>query len=869
MTAPDVCESDVNSTLVSASALGQNSEQAHADAYSEVQSPALAHSGLISEQEARLLARGEYVNVFSLLGMHKVAGKLCVRCFLPGAMAVDVLTKDGKKVASLDAVAREGLFAGLLGRRTNPFAYRLRVAYPAFEVVIDDPYGFGSQLDDTSLYLFGEGRELYAQDYLGANQRVVDGVAGILFCVWAPNAKRVSVIGDFNHWDGRVHVMRQHPASGIWEIFIPAVHDLAHYKFEILTPAGELLIKSDPFAKAMEAAPNNASRVAPASAFVWQDDAWMSGRSRDWHKEAVSIYELHPGSWRRKQDGSEQPQGAWLSYRELADELVPYIKSMGFTHIELMPLSEFPFDGSWGYQPVGLFAPTQRFGSADDLKYLVDACHRAGIGVLLDWVIAHFPSDAHGLARFDGSCLYEHEDPRLGRHPDWDTLIYNYGRAEVQSFLLSAATVWLRDFHIDGLRLDAVSSMLYLDYSREAGQWLPNSEGGRENLDAIDFLKLLNQRLYAEFPGIIMIAEESTAWDGVTRPVHEGGLGFGFKWNMGWMNDSLSYLAKDPVYRSFHHHQLTFGIMYGHSEQFILSISHDEVVHGKGALLSKIPGDDWQKFATLRAYYGYMWGFPGKKLLFMGGEFGQRDEWNHDRSLDWHLLQYAPHQGLALWLADLNRLYRERSVLGQSDHDMSAFHWLDCDNAAHGIYAFVRGRGEEALVFVVNMTPELYHGYRLGLPDVIEADAGEHDTEQACVAGLASAAADEWRELLNSDAHCYGGSNQGNGGVIVYDDVPAQGQRRSALITVPPLGCLVIARAASKRIVSGQALAAAESSLATASKTAATKTAAAKTNAVKAKTEKAKTTKAKTARASAKPTTAKLAAGSGLKGARK
>ncbi|MCL2918208.1 1,4-alpha-glucan branching protein GlgB [Shewanella litorisediminis] len=723
-------------------------------------------STLISEDAARALARGQYVDAFSLLGMHTDNNQLVVRCFLPGALAVDVLSaKDGKKVASLSAEAREGMFAGVMGRRVKPFPYLLRVAYPSHVEDVYDPYGFESLLSDYDLYLFGEGRQLYAQDFLGANPKEVEGVAGVLFGVWAPNAARVSVVGDFNHWDGRIHVMRFHPANGVWDIFIPGVHDYAHYKFEILTADGELLIKSDPFAKTMEAAPNNASRVAPRSSFVWQDQDWMQARDKDWHRQAISIYELHLGSWRRKGESGD----TWLTYRELADELVPYVKSLGFTHIELMPLSEFPFDGSWGYQPVGLFAPTQRFGSSDDLKYLIDTCHRAGIGVLMDWVIAHFPADAHGLARFDGTCLFEHQDPRRGRHPDWDTLIFNYGRAEVQSFLLSAATVWLRDFHIDGLRLDAVSSMLYLDYSRAEGEWLPNADGGRENHEAIECIKLINSRLYGEFPGIVMIAEESTAWDGVCRPVSEGGLGFGFKWNMGWMNDTLAYLGKDPVHRRWHHHQLTFGIMYAHSEQFILSLSHDEVVHGKASLLSKIPGDDWQKFATLRAYYGYMWGFPGKKLLFMGAEFGQRAEWNHDQSLDWHLLQYAPHQGLSLWLSDLNRLYQSHTVLGQTDHDLSRFCWLDCDNAEQGIYAFVRGEGDEALVFVVNMTPQPLSGYRLGLP--CEGD---------------------WRELLNSDASCYGGCNQGNGGVIVCTPEPAGGQPQSALITIPPLGCLVL-----------------------------------------------------------------------------
>ncbi|MCE9685205.1 1,4-alpha-glucan branching protein GlgB [Shewanella sp. AS16] len=717
------------------------------------------------------LLNGDYIDVFSLLGMHSInQGKaLSVRCFLRGAMSVDVVgLKDNRKVASLEKLNDEGLFAGSLGRRVKPFLYKLRVEYPLCRQEIIDPYQFASLLNADDLFLFGEGSAERAYEFLGANWRTHQGVTGVHFCVWAPNARRVSLVGDFNHWDSASHVMRQHLANGLWEIFLPGVEAGAHYKFEIQRQSGECQTKADPYAKVMECPPHNASLVPPEASHEWQDAAWLERRAdTHWHQAPMSIYEVHLGSWRRKGEDGQ----AYLDYQDLVRELIPYVQQQGFTHIELMPISEYPFDGSWGYQPVGLFAPSHRFGDAKGLKAFVDACHGAGIAVLLDWVVAHFPKDSHGLARFDGTCLYEHEDPRQGTHPDWDTLIYNYGRGEVQSLLLSNACYWLREFHFDGLRLDAVSSMLYLDYSREADQWLPNAEGGRENLEAIAFLQNLNRRLYQAFPGICMIAEESTAWPGVTQATEHKGLGFGFKWNMGWMNDSLSYLGRDPLYRSHHHNQLTFSLMYAHTEQFILSLSHDEVVHGKGSLLHKIPGDDWQKFATLRAYYGFMWGHPGKKLLFMGNEFAQRDEWRHGRSLDWHLLEYAPHQGVQAWVRDLNALYRQQRVLAATDHVPGGFVWLDCDNSQSSVFAFMRRGGPEdaSLIFVVNMTPQLHQGFRLGLP----------------LAG-------KYRECLNSDSHCYGGSNQGNAGLVVAEPEPWQGQACSALITVPPLACIVL-----------------------------------------------------------------------------
>ncbi|WP_434086867.1 1,4-alpha-glucan branching protein GlgB [Shewanella halotolerans] len=751
------------------------------------QTPVIAPTPLIAPSEIEALLAADYVDIFALLGMHAIemapatksskgikeakavslVKRLVVRCFLPGAERVELIAKqDGRKVAELEKCHDEGIFAGLAGRRINPFEYRLRVHYPFSVEEINDPYQYASLLSDEALYLFSEGRQEQAYRFMGANWREVDGVSGVQFCVWAPNAKRVSLVHDAIDWDGRRQVMRHHPANGVWEIFIPSMKALTHYKYEIVTQEGERLLKADPFGRAMQGAPGNASIVPPLLDYAWQDKRWLAKRAKQsWHDQPISIYEVHLGSWRRQGENGEQ----YLSYSQLIDQLIPYVVEMGYTHLQLMPLCEYPFDGSWGYQPVGLFAPTHRFGQPHELKAFVDACHQAGIGVILDWVAAHFPKDPHGLTRFDGSCLYEHEDPRQGEHPDWDTLIYNYGRGEVQSYLLSNAHYWLQEFHLDGLRLDAVSSMLYLDYSREPHQWLPNAHGGRENLDAIAFLQDLNTRLYQGFPGIMMIAEESTAWPGVTKRVDEGGLGFGFKWNMGWMNDSLSYIGRDPIHRSHHHNELTFSLMYCFTEQFILSLSHDEVVHGKGSLLHKIPGDDWQKFATLRAYLGFMWGHPGKKLLFMGADFAQRDEWDHQHSLDWHLLAFEPHQGMQRWVKDLNSLYRQSVALYGDDHHGEGFSWLDCDNASAGVLSFIRQSGDKQLIFIVNMTPEVYREFRIGLPQP-----------------------GRYHERLNSDSHYYGGSDVGNQGVIHTEPEAYQGQAQSACISVPPLACLVL-----------------------------------------------------------------------------
>ncbi|WP_417760455.1 1,4-alpha-glucan branching protein GlgB [Shewanella sp.] len=719
---------------------------------------------------ARALAEGRHGDPFSWLGMHLVGSdkpSLVVRAVLPGATKVDVLDKKtGKKVTSLTAVSgAEPLFVGKMPRRVKPFPYLLQVSYPAAQHTVSDPYSFSSLLNDDDTYLFNEGRQQQAWHFLGANWHEVDGEQGIQFCVWAPNAQSVSVVADFNCWDKRRHSMRKHPASGIWGIFIPGLVGLEHYKFAIQTAGGGWHEKADPYARSMEPPPYNASIVPPRDQWQWRDSKWMKRRAQTaWHQAPVSIYEVHLGSWRRKGDDGRD----YISYQDAVSHLIPYVKELGFTHVEFMPLSEFPFDGSWGYQPVGMYAPTYRFGDAAGLKMMIDAFHQEGIGVILDWVPAHFPKDPHGLGNFDGTCLYEHQDPQRGSHPDWDTLIYNYGRKEVQSFLLSNACYWLQEFHIDGLRLDAVSSMLYLDYSRKAGEWSPNQFGGRENLEAIELLQELNTRLYASFPGIMMIAEESTAWGGVSRAVSAGGLGFGFKWNMGWMHDTLCYIGRDPVYRSFHHHEMTFSMVYAYTEQFILSLSHDEVVHGKRALLEKIPGDDWQKFATLRAYYGFMWAHPGKKLLFMGNEFAQRREWQHDYSLDWHLLQYAPHQQMKQWVTDLNHAYTELPALWQRDMEGNGFAWLDCTDTGSSVLAFCRfdAKGRPVVV-VCNFTPAVREGYRIGLPQ------GGH-----------------YRERLNSDSHFYGGADVGNNGTIVSEYQPWQGMKHSAVITLPPLATL-------------------------------------------------------------------------------
>ncbi len=633
-----------------------------------------------------------------------------------------------------------------------------------------DPYTFAPRLSDFDLHLFNEGRHRHAWRILGAHEDEVDGIAGIRFAVWAPNAERVSVVGDFNRWDGRCHAMRVRGGTGVWELFIPDLGPGHLYKYEIRNrDSGEILLKADPYGQAHELRPRTASVVAGGSRHVWNDADWLRQRAEAaWQHAPMSVYEVHPGSWQRDSEGE------FLDYRELAHRLVDYVRDMGFTHIELMPITEHPFDLSWGYQATGYFAPTRRYGEPDDFRYFVDHCHRNGIGVLLDWVPAHFPKDAHGLARFDGTPLYEHADPRLGEHRDWSTLIYNFGRNEVKNFLIASALYWLDEMHVDGLRVDAVASMLYLDYSREEGEWVPNQYGGRENLAAIDFLRELNVAVHEECPGVLMIAEESTSWPQVSRPTYVGGLGFDLKWNMGWMNDTLRYMANDPIHRQYHQDMLTFSMLYAFTENFMLPFSHDEVVHGKGSMLNKMPGDEWQRHASLRTLYAYQFTHPGKKLLFMGTEFGQGTEWNSAGVLDWYVLQYPLHQGMQRLVRDLNRLYREQPALHHFEFDWQGFDWIDCHDARQSVLSYLRrGRDGEMLAVVLNLTPIPRHDYRIGVP-----------------------AGGEWREILNSDSAYYGGSNVGNGpGPMVAEDQPWMNRPWSLAITLPPLAAIVLAPA--------------------------------------------------------------------------
>lgn len=718
-------------------------------------------------------------DIFAMLGPHLLAddpGRARLTVFRPDVDQVVVIGPDGVERATLERIDPAGLFSADLPAAMLT-GYRLRLHRLESVWEIDDPYRFPPVLGEMDRYLIGEGRHWRLYDRLGAHPDQVEGVAGVRFAVWAPNAQRASVVGDFNNWDGRIHMMRKHPGIGVWEIFIPGVAAGAAYKYEFLSADGALLpLKADPFAQAAEFRPSTASLVPAPLAEGWQDQDWLAKRKeRNARSAPMSIYEVHLGSWRRGADGG------FPTYRELAEKLVPYVKEMGFTHIEVMPVHEHPFDGSWGYQALGLYAPTARFGSPADFQFFVDACHQAGIGLIIDWVPGHFPTDAHGLYQFDGTHLYDHADPRQGYHPDWNTAIYNFGRNEVTNFLIANALFWLRRYHVDGLRVDAVASMLYLDYSRKEGEWIPNRYGGRENLEAIDFMRRMNELVYGEDEGqgggAITIAEESTAWPGVSRPAYVGGLGFGYKWNMGWMHDTLRYMARDPIHRRFHHNDLTFGLLYAFSENFILPLSHDEVVHGKGSLLGRMPGDDWQKFANLRAYFAFMWTHPGKKLLFMGGEFGQRREWNHDAELDWFLLDDAAtghwHRGLRDLVRDLNHLYRDTPALHERDCEPEGFRWIKGAASDESILVYSRhgAAPDRAAVTVASFTPLVREKYRIGLPFP-----------------------GHWREALNSDAECYGGSNIGNGGGVLAESVPWDGQPYSAEITVPPLATLVLVR---------------------------------------------------------------------------
>ena len=628
-----------------------------------------------------------------------------------------------------------------------------------------DPYCFPPQLLDFDLHLFAQGKHWHIYRILGAHVHTVDGVSGVLFATWAPSAERVSIIGDFNAWDGRRHPMRSRGSTGVWELFIPGLAAGCLYKFEIRNiNSGQVLQKTDPYGQQFEKRPNTASVVTAGSSHEWQDADWMQQRLRyDWLHQPVSIYELHLGSWQRDERGN------FLNYREIAHRLVDYIRDTGFTHIELLPITEHPLDASWGYQTTGYFAPTSRFGDADDFHYFVDYLHQHDIGILLDWVPAHFPKDAHGLANFDGSALYEHQDPRQGEHRDWGTLIYNYGRNEVKNFLLSSALFWLEEFHLDGLRVDAVASMLYLDYSREAHDWIPNINGGNENIEAIEFLRELNTVTHAEHPGSMIIAEESTSWPQVTRPTNIGGLGFSMKWNMGWMHDTLDYMSKDSVYRHYHHSQLTFGLLYLFSENFVLPFSHDEVVHGKSSMLYKMPGDEWQRFANLRLLYTYMYTYPGKKLLFMGCEFAQGSEWNHDRALEWRLLQYPLHQGVKSLVSDLNKSYRQHPALNRYDFERRGFEWIDCNDTDQSVLSYLRRSDDENIIVILNFTPVPRRNYRIGVPE----------------GGV-------YREILNSDSEFYGGSNVSNGVSIVAQNVSWMNRPCSLTLTLPPLAGIVL-----------------------------------------------------------------------------
>ena len=727
----------------------------------------------LSHEEIKNLVSGELADPFTLLGAHPVSlGKgpaVAVRAFLPGARTVTVLDLVPDREVKTRLVDKHGLFEAVLPGKMEILPYRLKVNFGAGTIsTFYDCYSFRPVLTEYDLYLFNQGNQYEIYEKLGAHPWQHQGVSGVLFGVWAPSATRVSLVGDFNQWDGRRHQMRCRGASGVWELFVPHLGPGLLYKFEIRTREGILLIKADPFAFRFEERPKTAAVVHDLSGFPWTDQDWMTSRARqDPLSRPLAVYEVHLGSWRRRVEEDSR----WLMYREAADELVPYVKEMGFNCIEFLPLSEHPFDGSWGYQVTGYYAATSRYGTPDDLMYLVDRCHAEGLSVILDWVPAHFPRDAYALEYFDGTHLYEHADPRQGVHKDWDTLIFNYGRNEIKNFLVANALFWLDKYHVDGLRVDAVASMLYLDYSREEGEWIPNPYGGRENLEAIDFIKTLNSKIYERYPGVVTIAEESTAWPGVTRPVHLGGLGFMFKWNMGWMHDMLTFMSKDSVHRRYHSDNLTFALLYAFHENFILPLSHDEVVHGKASLLAKMPGDDWQKFANLRLLLGYMYGEPGKKTLFMGDEFGQWSEWDHDQALQWHLLEYEPHKGLQRFVKDLNRVYVSEPALYELDFDPAGFEWIDFRDADSSVVSFIR-RGkapDQTLVFVFNFTPVPRMDYRVGAP----------------LPGF-------YQELINSDAACYGGSNLGLGGGVTADSQPWHGQPCSLNIHLPPLGMLLL-----------------------------------------------------------------------------
>ena len=722
---------------------------------------------LVAQSVINSFFDGKQADPFAVLGMHETHNGIEIRALLPDADKVEVIDKESQSmVVALERVDERGFFSAIVPNVNHFFAYQFKVYWGSDVHLIEDPYRFHPMINDLDQWLLAEGSLLRPYEVLGAHFTECDGVPGVNFRVWAPNAKRVSLVGDFNYWDGRRHPMRFHPASGVWELFLPKASLGQRYKFELIDCYGNLRLKADPYAFSSELRPDTASEISMLPDVVEMTEQRRKANQRN---QPISIYEVHLGSWRRNLENN-----FWLDYDQIADELIPYVKHMGFTHIEFLPISEFPFDGSWGYQPIGLYSPTSRFGTPEGFKRLVEKAHKAGINVILDWVPGHFPSDTHGLAAFDGTALYEHADPREGYHQDWNTLIYNYGRNEVKNFLSSNALYWLERFGVDGIRVDAVASMIYRDYSRAEGEWIPNQYGGRENLEAIEFLKHTNWKIHSEMTGAISIAEESTSFGGVTHPTENGGLGFNFKWNMGWMNDTLSYMQLDPVYRRYHHDKMTFGMIYQYSENFVLPLSHDEVVHGKCSLLGKMPGDAWQKFANLRAYYGYMWGYPGKKLLFMGNEFAQGREWNYEESLDWFLLDEnhgGPwHKGVLQLVKDLNGVYQNNAPLFELDGEPEGFNWLVVDDAENSVFAFERKSSNgERIIVISNFTPVPREGYRIGVN----------------VAG-------EYEEILNTDSMYYQGSNVGNFGLVESEEIASHGRENSISVTIPPLATIYL-----------------------------------------------------------------------------
>ncbi|MBI4831990.1 MAG: 1,4-alpha-glucan branching protein GlgB, partial [Candidatus Lindowbacteria bacterium] len=717
-----------------------------------------------SAEEVECLIAGESRDPHRILGAHPAGGAasttVVIRAFHPDASDAEVCL-EGAKGLTMTRIHAGGLFAAAVKRRRWPFSYKIRFSFPDGSTwERKDPYAFLPTLGEIDLYLHGEGTHERLYERLGAHLRMLDGHSGVTFAVWAPNARRVSVVGDFNRWDGRLYPMRMMGASGIWELFVPDLEPGSLYKFEIKAPEGALRLKTDPYAFAMQTPPNSGSIIWATKKYLWNDSEWMKERPfRDPRRSPMAIYEAHLGSWMRREDEG----GSYLTYRELAERLVKHVKDFGFTHIELMPVAEHPFDGSWGYQVTGYFAPTSRYGTPDDFKFFVDICHQNGVGVILDWVPAHFPKDDYSLRWFDGTALYEHLDPRQGEQREWGTLIFNFGRNEVRNFLLASALFWLDEYHIDGLRVDAVASMLYLDYSKKPHEWIPNRYGGKENLEAIEFLRRMNEAVYGQFPGCFTIAEESTTWQGVTLPTYLGGLGFGFKWNMGWMHDTLHYFNKDSIHRSYHHNRLTFSMIYAYSENFVLPLSHDEVVYGKKSLLNKMPGDMWQKFANLKLLIAYMYTHPGKKLLFMGTELAPEREWNHDCGLDWGLAKDAVRQGLQLLMKDMGKLYLENSALWEWDHDPRGFSWIDCQDWQQSAVSYIRSSSQEYLVCILNLTPIIRRNYRIGAPAV-----------------------SFYRERLNTDSELYGGSNVGNSGLIITEPIPFHGFPQSLSLTLPP-----------------------------------------------------------------------------------